>query len=181
MAKEIKHTKEIKEYLDKIIAVALFSIAFGLVEAMVVIYLRQILATTNYDIFTNTLQLSTKAVLFSLGFVVFLRPEVLSAWDTLHLELFREAVTIVMLISLAWATGKTWREKLAFFLLSFGTWDIFYYIWLNRFIGWPASLLNIDILFLIPVPWMAPIFMPILISLLMIVTSFYLLSYSSKT
>ena len=166
-----------RKNIDKIIAVTLFSVAFGLVEAMVVIYLRQILITTVGDIFSQADFLSTKAQLFSLGFVVFLDPAVLSAWDTLHLELFRETATIIMLATIAWVASAIWRERLAFFLLSFGTWDIFYYIWLYLFIGWPNSLLNKDFLFLIPVPWVSWVFVPVGISICMIIFALWLLEW----
>jgi hypothetical protein len=59
------------------------------------------------------------------------------------------------------------RLGLAFF--AFGLWDIFYYIWLKSLIGWPASLLTPDILFLIPVPWWGPILAPVLIATLAVV------------
>jgi hypothetical protein len=53
-------------------------------------------------------------------------------------------------------------------LIAFGVWDIFYYVWLNVFIGWPKNLLDPDLLFLIPLPWWGPVIAPILISLFMI-------------
>lgn len=167
--------QRIRKYLASIFTVIAFAVSFGLVEAMVAIYLRHILATTSHDIFTNVMSLSTRASLFSLGFVVFLRPEVLSSWDTLHLEIFREIATVVMLITLAYLAGRNIREKLAYYLLGFGVWDIFYYVWLYLFIGWPKSIYDIDVLFLIPVPWVAPVWVPTLISACMILTSFYLL------
>ena len=109
--------------------------------------------------------------------MVFLDPAVLSAWDTLHLELFRETATIIMLATIAWVASAIWRERLAFFLLSFGTWDIFYYIWLYLFIGWPNSLLNKDFLFLIPVPWVSWVFVPVGISICMIIFALWLLEW----
>lgn len=166
--------------IGKIIAIVLFGIAFGLVEAMVVIYLRQVLTTSSHDIFMHAKDLGTKAMLISLGFVVFLKPEVLSFWDTLHLELFREAATIIMLLTLSYVAGKAWRERFAYFLLSFAVWDIFYYIWLHLFIGWPKSLFDVDILFLIPVPWVAPVVVPIFISIIMILFSVVLLKYDFR-
>lgn len=165
----------LRKKLISIFALWTFSIGFGLVEAMVVIYLRHILATTSHDIFTNAVSLSTRASLFSLGFVVFLQPEVVSTWDTLHLEIIREFATMIMLFTVAYLSGRSILEKIAYYLMSFGVWDIFYYIWLSLFISWPKSITDIDVLFLIPVPWIGPVWVPTLISAGMILFSFFLL------
>jgi hypothetical protein len=50
----------------------------------------------------------------------------------------------------------------------FAFWDIFYYAGLWLIIRWPSSLLTQDVLFLIPTPWIAPVWFPILVSLLAI-------------
>src|SRR5207249_9991105 len=49
-----------------------------------------------------------------------------------------------------------------------GVWDIFYYVFLRVLTGWPKSLLDWDILFLIPLPWWGPVWAPVSIALLMI-------------
>jgi hypothetical protein len=50
----------------------------------------------------------------------------------------------------------------------FAFWDIFYYACLWLVIRWPPSLLTDDVLFLVPTPWIAPVWFPILVSLLAI-------------
>jgi hypothetical protein len=171
-------SENVRKSINKIVAVVIFGIGFGLVEAMVVIYLRQILITSSHDFFSNAnyfMQSGVKAQLLSLGFIVFLRPEVLAFWDTLHLEIMRETATIFMLLTLAYVTSDKWKERLAYFLLSFGVWDIFYYFWLAICNGWPRSLMDTDVLFLIPVPWVSPVIVPISISVVMILTALWLI------
>jgi len=86
-----------------------------------------------------------------------------------RIELGRELATLVMLLSFGWVAGKSIQSRLGFALVAFGVWDIFYYMWLRVFIAWPITLLDPDILFLIPLPWWGPVIAPILVSLLMII------------
>lgn len=88
--------------------------------------------------------------------------------QVLLIELGREAFTIIMLYAAARLAFNKAITRFAAFMLAFGIWDIFYYIWLYVFISWPQSLTTWDILFLIPVPWIGPVLVPVLISLSMI-------------
>lgn len=124
--------------------VAVFSVAFAFVEASVVIYLR--------------------ALYYPEGFAF---PLKLIPAGYLRVEIAREAATIIMLAALGVIAG--WRpwEKFGFFLFAFGIWDISFYAWLLGTVGWPGSLFDWDILFLIPLPWIGPVIAPLAISLLM--------------
>jgi hypothetical protein len=83
-------------------------------------------------------------------------------------ELIREIATLVMLFTVGWLAGATWRARLGYSVVAFGVWDIFYYVFLRVMTGWPKSLLDWDILFLIPLPWWGPVWAPTSIALLMI-------------
>jgi len=83
-------------------------------------------------------------------------------------ELVREAATLLMLLAVGILAGGSWRSRLGYAAVAFGLWDIFYYVFLKVLCGWPHSLLDWDILFLLPLPWWGPVLAPILISLLMI-------------
>jgi hypothetical protein len=83
-------------------------------------------------------------------------------------ELVREFSTLVMLGAVGWLAGRTWRSRVGYGLVAFGVWDIFYYIFLKPLTGWPHSLLDWDILFLLPLPWWGPVLAPMLIATLMI-------------
>jgi len=83
-------------------------------------------------------------------------------------ELPREFATMIMLLAVGFLAGRTWRTRIAYAAIAFGVWDIFYYVFLKMMCGWPHSLLDWDILFLLPLPWWGPVLAPILISLLMI-------------
>ena len=84
-------------------------------------------------------------------------------------EIVREAATLVMLLTVGWLAGSSWKSKLGYFMCAFGLWDIFYYLFLKIIIDWPHSLLDWDILFLIPLPWWGPVLSPIVISLVLII------------
>jgi hypothetical protein len=83
-------------------------------------------------------------------------------------ELVRELATMIMLFTVGVLAGKTWRARWGYAALAFGLWDIFYYVFLKVMYGWPRSLLDWDILFLIPLPWWGPVLAPVLIASLMV-------------
>ena len=84
-------------------------------------------------------------------------------------ELVRELATLVMLFTVGVLAGQTWRARVGYMVVAFGVWDICYYVFLRIMCGWPQSLLDWDILFLLPLPWWGPVIAPVLIALLMIV------------
>ena len=86
-----------------------------------------------------------------------------------YVELWREAATLVMIATLGMLAGRTWRRRAGYAALAFGAWDIFYYVFLRIMTGWPRTLLDWDILFLLPLPWWGPVLAPVSIALLMIV------------
>ena len=128
-----------------ILWIALFSIAFAFVEASVVVYLR--------------------AIYYPEGFAF---PLKLMSSHHIAVELSREVATIVMLAAAGMLAGKSRWEKFSYFLIAFGVWDIFYYVWLKLTLHWPATLFDWDILFLIPLPWIGPVIAPVLVSFVMI-------------
>jgi hypothetical protein len=89
--------------------------------------------------------------------------------DTLgYVELWREAATLVMIATLGVLAGRTWHRRAGYAAIAFGTWDIFYYVFLRVMSGWPRTLLDWDILFLLPLPWWGPVLAPVSIALVMI-------------
>lgn len=82
----------------------------------------------------------------------------------LKIEMSREAATIIMLAVIAFLVGASWIEKGVFFLWTFAFWDLFYYLSLYILIKWPPKFTTIDVLFLIPKPWIAPVWFPISVS-----------------
>lgn len=95
----------------------------------------------------------------------------------INIERTREAATIVMLGTLALLVGETWLDKLVIFLWTFAIWDLFYYASLYVLIKWPPNLTTTDVLFLIPRPWIAPVWFPIGISLatIILILVFYII------
>lgn len=128
----------------------LFGISFAFIESSVVIYLRNLYYP--------------EGPIFPLKEI----PE-----NILLVEVFREFSTLIIIFSTSLLTGRTKIIKIASFFYIFGVWDIFYYIFLYLFLKWPTSILDWDILFLIPFPWVSPVYAPVLCSI-----SFILLSLS---
>ncbi len=132
--------------LARWLTVALFATAFAWVEAAVVFYLRTLVDRL------EPYQADPLPVVGGIG----------------GTELVREAATLLMLFSVGMLAGKSWRSRWGYAAIAFGIWDIFYYVFLSVVCGWPNSLLDWDILFLLPLPWWGPVLAPVLISLLMI-------------
>jgi hypothetical protein len=128
-----------------ILLVSIFAMAFAFVESSVVVYLRQIF--------------------YPGGFAFPLNQGITSQ---IAVEVSREFATIVMLVAVAMVAGTTCWQRFSYFLIGFGIWDVFYYVWLKVILDWPTSLFDWDILFLIPLPWIGPVIAPILVSLMMI-------------
>lgn len=126
-------------------SLGIFANAMGALEAIVVVYLRQVFYPEGFD--------------FPLTFI---------SSQMLAVEWIREVATIVMLVCIGLIVGRNSLQRFACFLYCFAIWDIFYYIWLKLLIDWPPSFLTWDILFLIPVPWIGPVLAPVIASLTMI-------------
>src|SRR3989338_105343 len=143
----------------------LFGIAFGFVEASVVVYLRA--AVGLLPGYSGTLSDVAR-----LSADMYQQAQFLSELpkSLLTIEFLREAATMIMLLSVALVAVKSLRERWAIFLWAFATWDIFYYVGLWVTVRWPSSLLTPDVLFLLPVPWFSQVWFPILISALTMVT-----------
>jgi hypothetical protein len=83
-------------------------------------------------------------------------------------ELVREAATLVMFAVVGCLAGRTWRQRAGYAAIAFGLWDILYYVFLRPISGWPNTLLDWDILFLLPLPWWGPVIAPVSIAVVMI-------------
>jgi len=83
-------------------------------------------------------------------------------------ELWREAATLVMIATVGMLAGRTWRRRWAYAALAFGVWDIFYYVFLHVITGWPRTLVDWDVLFLLPLPWWGPVLAPVSIAAVMV-------------
>ena len=135
----------------RIAVLALFAVAMGYMEAVIVVYIRHVAGIAPAPGGADYRQLFTR----------------LPRW-LIDTEQTREAATIVMLVTLALLAGQKPRQQFCLFLLAFGIWDLTYYASLRVLLEWPPSLATMDVLFLIPAPWFAPVWMPIAASLVMI-------------
>lgn len=121
---------------------AVFYAAMAYLESAVVVYLRALYYPEGFDF-----------------------PLVPMERSLVVTEVWREAATLLMLLAPAAILTRSRLERFAWFCFGFGIWDIFYYVWLKVLLDWPASLISRDLLFLIPVPWVGPVWAPCAISL----------------
>lgn len=147
----------------QLLASGVFAAAFGFVEAVVVVYLRA--ATGLLPGYQGTL---SDVIRHSGEF--YQQSQALTQFpqSLLTLEVCREAATILMLLSVALLTAAKASSRAAVFLWTFAIWDITYYAVLWATVRWPLSLRDTDVLFLIPRPWISPVWFPLLVSALAI-------------
>lgn len=140
-----------------IIWVTLFSIAMGMLESAVVVYLRELYYPEG---FAFPLKMMSPTLILT--------------------EILREVATLIMLIAIAVLTGRTKTEKFGYFIYSFAIWDIFYYVFLKLLLNWPESLFTWDILFLLPTTWVGPVIAPVLLSFAMIALTLWIVAFTDK-
>ena len=121
---------------------SVWGIVFGYIEAAVVVYLREIY--------------------YPEGFAF---PLVTIHGRIMLTEVLREAATLLIIWATVCLAYKRLQSRIAAFIVLFGIWDIFYYIFLKLLLNWPESLSTWDILFLIPAPWVGPVWAPVLVSI----------------
>jgi hypothetical protein len=142
----------------RLAAIAIFAAAFGFVEAAVVVYLRAAVGLLpGYRGTFSELRHSSES---------YHQEQSLSQFpqSLLTIEMVREAATMVMLMAVALLAGSRASARWVAFLWVFALWDLSYYAGLWATVRWPASLADLDVLFLIPVPWIAPVWFPLLVS-----------------
>ncbi len=129
----------------KIFWAGLFAVTMGYFEAALVEYLRELYYPEGFDF-------PLKDIPVRIGVI----------------EIGREAMSLLMMLAVAGLSGRLFIDRFATYCYLFGVWDITYYIFLKIFENWPPSLLTTDILFLIPAPWVGPVWAPVAVSIALI-------------
>ncbi len=128
-------------------------------EAIVVVYIREILQLNAINLNATVMEQVPQQLIWT--------------------EQTREVAPIIILICVSLLVEKNWWRRLGVFLWTFAFWDISYYAGLKIKLGWPPSLTTMDCLFLIPVPWIAPVWFPLGVMLLFILLSLFIF-YAAK-
>ena len=134
--------------MKKIITLFFFFVSFDYVKSEVVVYLRELY-------YPDGFKFPLKLIPSNIGLI----------------EVGREAATLVMITTIGFIAGKSRWQKISYSIFVFGIWDIFYYVWLKKFLNWPESVFTWDILFLIPVPWIAPVLAPVIVAITISIAS----------
>ncbi len=137
--------------LGRYVWLSILGLAVGFFEASVVVYLRRLYYPEGFRF-----------------------PIVLAELDMALVEVAREAASLVLLAASARLAGRFFLERFAAFMILFGIWDIFYYVFLKLVLGWPPAWSTWDVLFLIPVPWIGPVWAPVVVSTALVVVGTYL-------
>ena len=127
-----------------VLLLAVYAIAMALLESATVVYLRELYYPGGFFIQSaSDLKVISKNILI--------------------IEIWREVATIMMLGAVSSLAFAGYKNRLAAFLWIFSIWDLFYYFFLYVFLGWPSSFGTLDVYFLIPWPWIGPVWLPLVI------------------
>jgi hypothetical protein len=129
------------------VAVIAYAVAMGWLEAAVVVYLRTALGILPATIPAHD-------------------PDAFGTFA--GVEAARELATLVMIGAVGWLAGRASLERLAWASVVFGVWDIVYYAGLRLAVDWPPSIDTWDVLFLVPVPWVGPVWAPVAVSVALV-------------
>ena len=83
----------------------------------------------------------------------------------LRLEQWREVATLIMIGAVSFLGRPSLRVGIARGLWVFGLWDLFYYVFLKVWTGFPAHAGDLDVVFLVPKPWIAPVWFACAVSI----------------
>ena len=147
----------IKMLKKRLFWLVVWGVAFGYLEAAAVVYLRKIYYPEGFSF-----------------------PAVLIQADIAVVEMIRELVTLILMWAVAALSYRSLQCKFAAYMMLFGIWDISYYVFLKASLDWPESPAAWDILFLIPLPWVGPVWAPVVVSLGLVYAGVVILSRNEQ-
>src|SRR6056297_2214371 len=92
--------------------VFLFAVSMAFFESAIVVYLRELYYPEGFSFPLKTLDNDIAAT-----------------------EIVREAFSMLMIVSVAVIAGRRAMQRFGYFLIIFGVWDIFYYVFLKLILG----------------------------------------------
>lgn len=119
---------------QRLLWLTVYGAAFGYVEAVLVVYLRELFYPGGF------------------AFPISIPDHFVLPW-----EHAREWATMAMLLAPAMLVAPTGWGRFGAFAFLFGVWDLAYYLGLWLVLGWPSSLFTWDLLFLVPRIWAGPV------------------------
>jgi hypothetical protein len=155
------------ELWRRLALLVLFGIAFGYVEAAAVVYIRVMYEPIHQRFFSD----GASDDLFPLVPTEQWAGAAPAPLRQPFLEFGREFGTVLLVALVAAATARRAAPWFASFLLTFGVWDLTYYLWLWVLIGWPHTLGDWDLIFAAPLPWVGPVLAPLVVAAVMIGTA----------
>jgi hypothetical protein len=138
-------SRQLPSARSRLIWLGVFGVAFGYLEAAVVVYLR--------------------AIFYPDGFAF---PLVLADTHIALVELGRELATLLMLLGIAGLAARSAWGRFGAFAVAFGVWDLVFYASLKLTLDWPESLATWDVLFLIPGIWTGPVWSAAVIAVFLV-------------
>jgi len=136
-----------------LVSLVLFSVVIGFCEAATVTYIRIMYEPIHQRLHPDRAPDDLFPLLNSEQWATEAPPPARSPF----LEVTREIATILGVVFVARAVMPTFRLGMAISFLMLGVIGWTYYLWLKLLTGWPHAVTDWDMIFLLPLPWIGPV------------------------
>jgi hypothetical protein len=140
-----------------LVILVLFGVVVGYLEAATVVYIRVMYEPMHKRLFPDR---APDDLFPAFSFEQWAR-EAPAYVRSPVMEVVREIGTVLALALVALAVAPTVRRWAATVFLLLGVTGWSFYLWLKVLMGWPHSLSDWDVIFIVPLPWVGPVWAPL--------------------
>lgn len=166
LTKKVKKKKS-RKAKAKFTSLVVIATTVAFLNAAAAVYLREIY---NIKTLLPSWGLNKQDIVFKFGDLMVLKQDlalkILVDTNLLATEQIRQIAMLTLVGAAVYMIGKKWSERASLMLFVVGLWGVLYYAFLYAILKWPTSLLSKDVISLVPMPVIVPVYMPLLLSAL---------------
>jgi hypothetical protein len=164
LTKKVKK-KKTRKARAKLISLLIIGMTVAFMQSAAALYLRDIY---NVKTLLPSWKIPARDIIFAVGDLTVLKRDlaykILVDQNVLVAEQIRLVATIALIGAIAYMLGKSSLDRISHLLFIGGLSGVFYYVFMFALMRWPTSLLAKDVIALIPTPIIVPVYIPLLLS-----------------